>query len=88
MSLDILTASDPEVMVYLKGSKTQSYTFIGKTETIDNNANPDFTKFFTIDYFFEKEQCLKFVVNDVDAHSVDHIGDCEFTISKLMTSSK
>lgn len=88
MSLDILTASDPEVLVYLRGSKAQSYSLIGKTETVDNNLNPDFTKHFTIDYYFEKEQYLKFTVNDVDTHSVDHIGDCEFTLGKLMSSSK
>jgi hypothetical protein len=39
----------------------------GKTETIMNNLNPDFTKIFTIDYFFEKEQYIKIEVYDYDS---------------------
>ena len=54
-----------------------------------NNLNPDFTKHFTLDYFFEKEQFLKFQVYDYDSPtSSDYIGDTEFTISKLMTAPK
>jgi hypothetical protein len=30
--------------------------------------NPDFTKSFVLDYYFEKEQHIKFEVYDVDAH--------------------
>jgi Ca2+-dependent lipid-binding protein len=59
----------------------------GKTETIMNNLNPDFTKIFTIDYFFEKEQYIKIEVYDYDSPlKSDFIGQCEFTVSKLMTS--
>ena len=58
--MDIISKSDPYVVVSLRDSKSKHYTVIGKTELIMNNLNPDFTKFFTIDYFFEKEQILKF----------------------------
>jgi hypothetical protein len=51
-----LSKSDPEVHVYMRDSKTKNYTLVGKTEMILNNLNPDFTKTFTIDYYFEKEQ--------------------------------
>ena len=53
-----------------------------------NNLNPDFTKHFTIDYFFEKEQWIKFEVYDVDYSSLEHIGTCETTVSRIMTSPK
>jgi len=33
---------------------------MGKTEMILNNLNPDFTKTFMLDYYFEKEQIIKF----------------------------
>lgn len=84
--MDILSKSDPEVHVYLRDSRTPQFTLIGKTEMILNNLNPDFTKTFMIDYFFEKEQIIKFEVYDVDTTGNDHIGNCETTVSRIMTS--
>lgn len=59
---------------------------IGKTEMVLNNLNPDFTKNFIIDYYFEKEQQIKFEVYDVDNSGLEHIGTCETTISRIMTA--
>ena len=39
-----------------------------------NNLNPDFTKTFTIDYYFEREQWIKFEVYDVDYTGNEFIG--------------
>ena len=87
--MDTFSKSDPEVEVYLKDLKMKAYTFIGKTETIWNNLNPEFTKNFTIDYFFEREQYLMFKVYDNDGGSErDHIGDCETTVSRVMGSRR
>jgi hypothetical protein len=55
VDLDLLSKSDPIIHVFLRDSKNKNYTLIGKTEMILNNLNPDFTKTFTIDYYFEKE---------------------------------
>jgi hypothetical protein len=55
---------------------------------IENNLNPDFTKTFIVDYFFEKENWIKFEVYDIDVRGRDHIGNCETTISKIMTSNR
>jgi hypothetical protein len=55
VDLDLLSKSDPEVHVFLKDSHSKNYSLIGKTEMILNNLNPDFTKTFTIDYYFERE---------------------------------
>ena len=86
--LDLLSKSDPIVHVFLKDAKNKNYTMIGKTEIINNNLNPDFTKTFTIDYYFEKEQWVKFEVYDVDSMSLEHIGNCETTLSRIMTSQR
>lgn len=67
VDLDLLSKSDPEVHVFIRDSKQRGYTFVGKTEMILNNLNPDFTKFFIVDYYFEREQWLKFEVYDVDS---------------------
>lgn len=56
---------------------------------ISNNLNPDFTKTFTLDYYFEKEQWVKFEVYDIDGENDrDFIGVCETTLAKLMTAVK
>ncbi len=84
--LDTFSKSDPEVHVYMREAKSVKYTLIGKTEMILNNLNPDFAKVFIIDYFFEKEQIIKFEVYDVDNTGLEHIGNLETTISRVMCS--
>jgi Ca2+-dependent lipid-binding protein len=50
-----------------------------------NNLNPDFTKNFIIDYYFEKEQTMKFEVYDVDeGANDDFIGAIEVPLRKIM----
>ena len=88
MDLDTFSKSDPIIHVFLKDGKAKQYSLIGKTEMILNNLNPDFTKTFTIDYYFEKEQWIKFEVYDVDETELEHIGDCETTLAKIMTSNR
>jgi hypothetical protein len=66
VDLDTFSKSDPEVHVFIKDNKAKPYALIGKTEMVLNNLNPDFTKTFMIDFFFEKEQWIKFAVYDVD----------------------
>ena len=87
--MDILSKSDPEVEVAIKTGKNGGYRKLGKTECIQNNLNPDFTKNFTVDYYFEKEQTMKFDVYDVDsATSRDYIGSIEVPMGKIMGSQK
>lgn len=79
--LDTFSKSDPIVHVYLKEGNAKDYSLKGKTETINNNLNPDFTKNFTLSYYFEKQQHVKFEVYDVDATELEHIGSCEVTLA-------
>jgi hypothetical protein len=48
--------------------------------------NPDFTKIFLINYFFEKEQVLRFQVFDIDNGSEDFIGQLEVKVGDLMVA--
>jgi hypothetical protein len=84
--LDTFSKSDPEVHIFLKDSRAGQYSFVGKTEKINNNLNPDFVKTQLIDYYFEKEQWVKFEVYDVDGSCLEHIGTTETTISRIMSS--
>ncbi len=87
--MDTFSKSDPEVDVFIRDQKNKSYQFIGKTETIFNNLNPEFTKNFTLDYFFEREQFLLFKVYDSEETGErELIGDCETTISRIMGSKR
>lgn len=72
--LDILSKSDPQVEVFLKDKSSEHWSSIGKTEIIKNNLNPDFIKSLECDYYFEREQAIKFMVNDIDDRGMDFIG--------------
>lgn len=50
--LDVFSKSDPQVRVY--ELLNNNWQLVGKTETIDNNLNPDFKTIVKVDYNFEK----------------------------------
>ena len=57
----------------------------GRTEWIQNNLNPEFTKTIEIDYLFEEVQKLRFRVFDIDNKSAtldddDFLGELECTL--------
>ena len=56
--LDTFSKSDPQCI--LLEQRNGSWVKLGQTEQIKNNLNPDFTTSFTIPYYFEKVQKLKF----------------------------
>ena len=86
--LDVFSKSDPLCKVFIRTGTAQNWTPLGQTETIDNNLNPDFATSFTVEYFFEKEQHLKFEMYDEDVQSLEHIGNCEVKLGKIVGSQK
>jgi len=86
-NLDYLTNSDPLCLVYMQNQANQGYFFIGQTEMINNNLNPDFTNSVEVNYYFEKEQHLRFEVYDIDSPSKKNlIGIFETKLSKIMST--
>lgn len=81
--LDILSKSDPRCIVYeMVGTNWQER---GRTEQINNSLNPEFKTRILLNYFFEREQKLKFVMMDGDDHTDDDvIGTLETTMGKVM----
>lgn len=55
-----MSKSDPQVEVHIRERNATTWTLIGKTEIVNNNLNPDFATPIECDYFFEKEQFLKY----------------------------
>ncbi|EAL70459.1 phospholipid-binding protein [Dictyostelium discoideum AX4] len=68
--------SDPLIMVFDKRGEHGESIFVGQTEKINNNLNPEFKKSVIIDYHFENIQNLSFIVVDIDKE-IKRVGDLE-----------
>ncbi|XP_061178881.1 copine-8-like [Saccostrea echinata] len=87
--LDVFSKSDPMCVLFMKDIKTNSYYEVGRTETIDNQLNPNFAKKFTLTYLFEELQSIKFEIYDVDSpsHNLknhDFIGRMECSLGEIV----
>lgn len=56
--LDILSKSDPFLRFSMQKSQIGNIIFIGKTETIANNVNPNWVAKLQVDYYFEMQQSV------------------------------
>ena len=84
-SLDMFSKSDPVCVLSEFNTQSKSWVKLGKTEMLKNERNPDFKTRFTVSYFFEKAQKLKFdMVDDDGSGSTDHIGSVETTMGAVM----
>lgn len=80
-----MSKSDPQVEVYIKDRSNPNWLLIGKTEIVNNNLNPDFATVVQCDYYFEREQQLKFMVYDIDSTTTkEFIGMHETTMGKII----
>ena len=83
--LDVFSKSDPICIMSEYNTNTKQWVKMGQTEQIKNNLNPDFSTKFTINYYFEKKQQLKFQMIDWDgAGDYDTIGEVESTMGAIM----
>jgi len=86
-NLDLVSKSDPFVVVLLQNPSTGTYQEIGRTETIDDNLNPSFVKTIKIDYMFEVVQNLLFRVYDYDSpQKSELIGECTCKLTDVILS--
>lgn len=84
--LDTFSKSDPVVKIY-EQTPARKWALVGSTEHILNNLNPDFKTGLVMDFFFEKNQILKFdVLDDDGGGSFEMIGSYETTLGKIMGS--
>jgi len=76
---DWISKSDPFIVVF-EGSRQ-----IGRTETIKDDLNPDFSKPIRMLYEFERLQTLKFYARDCDeGGSYDDLGYIEATVGEIV----
>ncbi len=82
-NLDILSKSDPKCFVF--EFENNKWVLKGQTEMQNNQLNPDFRNNITLDYYFEKSQKLKFVMEDGDSKTTsEEIGVVETTLAGIM----
>jgi len=63
-NLDLVSKSDPQV--FLAEQRGSEWKFIGSTEKLKNNLDPNFQVAIKLDYYFEYFQNLRFVAMDID----------------------
>mmetsp|Transcript_22197 Transcript_22197/g.29700 ORF Transcript_22197/g.29700 Transcript_22197/m.29700 type:complete len:92 (+) Transcript_22197:286-561(+) len=89
--MDIFSKSDPLCVVFEKAQDREQWFEIGRTEFIKDSLNPDFEKSIDIDFFFEKNQLLRFEFIDDDGGDsedpyYDIIGAATISLSSIMAS--
>ena len=77
-NLDVLSKSDPCCVISLKNAATNQWNEIGRTETIKDNLNPEFSRKIQMTYFFEERQLLKFDLYDIDNEKSSSLAEQEF----------
>lgn len=86
--MDWVGKSDPQVRFHIKNSPTAStWTLVGKTETIDNNLNPDFKTTIETFYQFEVSQSVRIEVVDMDGKdNYEQIGFVDTQLANLVSA--
>jgi len=91
--MDLNSPSDPFAVISQKNDQNGQFFELAKTEAIQDNNNPDFSKQITIDYKFEEVQVIRLDIYDADSPNInklsdhDYIGHCEFVLGDLVTSN-
>lgn len=88
LNKDIATKSDPYCKISMKESWQEKYYEIARTETIDDNLNPEWVTKVIVSYNFETTQRMKFDVRDRDIGGLyDSLGVFETTLSDIAAYS-
>ncbi|KAL2088549.1 hypothetical protein ACEWY4_015448 [Coilia grayii] len=89
---DTLNKSDPCVILMVQNMG--QWTEFDRTEVIKSNLHPVFAKVFSVDYYFEEVQKLRFEVFDIHGtHSIgarddDFLGGVECTLGQIVAQKK
>jgi hypothetical protein len=86
--MDTFSKSDPQLQIFLEEKNT--YKEIGRTELINDNLNPKFTRSLMMDYYFESVQRLKIKCWDIDnvklpLEKQDFIGELIITLADIIS---
>ncbi|XP_077983479.1 copine-8-like isoform X2 [Glandiceps talaboti] len=93
LDMDTFSKSDPICVMYVQKVGSDKFVEYGRTEIIWDNLNPDFVEKFSLDYFFEERQELKFELYDVDSNTDDlskhdFLGDVQCSLGEICSSRR
>ncbi|OCT75942.1 copine-4 [Xenopus laevis] len=85
--------SKPDPCVILKMQSHGQWFEVDRTEIIRTCINPIFSKVFTVDFYFEEVQRLRFEVHDISSNhnglkDADFLGGMECTLGQIVSQRK
>ncbi|XP_012689933.1 copine-4 [Clupea harengus] len=84
--------SKPDPCVVLKMQSHGQWFEVDRTEVIRSSINPVFSKVFTVDFYFEEVQRLRFELHDISSHNglkdADFLGAMECTLGQIVSQRK
>uniref|UniRef100_A0A8C3Y0L6 Copine 4 n=1 Tax=Catharus ustulatus TaxID=91951 RepID=A0A8C3Y0L6_CATUS len=85
--------SKPDPCVILKMQSHGQWFEVDRTEVIRTCINPVFSKLFTVDFYFEEVQRLRFEVHDISSNhnglkEADFLGGMECTLGQIVSQRK
>ncbi|KAE8596913.1 hypothetical protein XENTR_v10016280 [Xenopus tropicalis] len=85
--------SKPDPCVILKMQSHGQWFEVDRTEIIRTCINPIFSKIFTVDFYFEEVQRLRFEVHDISSNhnglkDADFLGAMECTLGQIVSQRK
>ncbi|XP_020844789.1 copine-7 [Phascolarctos cinereus] len=89
---DPLNKSDPSVVLLMQSQG--QWVEVDRTEVIKSSLHPVFSKVFTLDYYFEEVQKLRFEAYDIHGHCSigsqddDFLGGVECTLGQIVAQKK
>lgn len=75
--------SDPFIILSIKDEIKNVYNVIGQTEIVDDNPNPDFSKYIRIQYMFESIQYVRLDIYDANEDDDDDAGTETIKVEEL-----
>ena len=90
VNLDLVSKSDPQVVLYSFNAASGLWLETGRTEMIRDDLNPTFMTPFIVNYKFEEDQPLRFVVYDIDNSGAlteqDLVGELQLSLAQIVAS--
>ncbi|XP_048086172.1 copine-4 isoform X1 [Alosa alosa] len=84
--------SKPDPCVVLKMQSHGQWFEVDRTEIIRSSSSPVFSKVFTVDFYFEEVQRLRFELHDISSHNglkdADFLGAMECTLGQIVSQRK
>ncbi|XP_078233478.1 copine-4 isoform X3 [Pogona vitticeps] len=85
--------SKPDPCVILKMQSHGQWFEVDRTEVVRTCINPIFSKLFTVDFYFEEVQRLRFEVHDISSNhnglkDADFLGGMECTLGQIVSQRK